>query len=155
VSDLDALIDAFQAAWPVKGIDRFEQTCHEDLHYEDPLLDDPLTGPRDLAKHADRLLVAFPDARIETTGPRMTSDRHVAAPCKLVAHHRGPLGDIPPTGRFIRVHGVVVCELHPDHDLLWRLPALPEAYAAGGELGKVPRRGVPGGKTIRMLRSDK
>jgi predicted ester cyclase len=148
---VDALIDAFEQAWPGDGPARFDALCAEDVHYEDPLLDDPITGPRALARHADRLLAAFPDARVESTGPRMTSGRHVSAPCKLVAHHRGPLGDIPPTGRFVRVHAVVVSELHPERDVLWRVRAFLDAYGAGVELGILPRRGSLGEKALRTL----
>ena len=151
MTDVDALFDAFEAAWSAGGPDRFEAVCAEDLHYEDPLLDAPLTGPRALARHADRLLAAFPDARVESTGPRMSNGRHVAAPCKLIAHHRGPLGDVPPTGRFVRVHGVVVAQLHPDEDLVWRARTFLDAYGAGVELGILPRRGSLGEKALRTL----
>jgi hypothetical protein len=81
----------------------------------------------------------------------MTSDRHVASPCKLVAHHRGPLGDVPPTNRFVRVQAVVVSQLHPDHDALWRVRTFLDAYGAGVELGILPRRGSLGEKALRTL----
>ncbi len=148
---VDALFDAFEAAWSAAGPDRFEAVCAEDLHYEDPLLDEPLTGPRALARHADRLLAAFPDARVESTGPRMTAGRHVAAPLKVVGHHRGAVGELPPTERFVRVHAVVVAELHPERDVLWRARAFLDTYRAGVELGLLPARGSLGDKALRML----
>ena len=115
------------------------------------MLDEPLTGPRELARHADRLLASFPDARIEQTGPRMTNGRHVAAPCKMLGHHRGALGELPPTERFLRIHAVVVAELHPDDDVLWRVRTFLDAYGAGVDLGVLPARGSLGDKALRML----
>ena len=147
----DALLDAFAAAWTAAGPDRFGAVCAEDVHYEDPLLDEPLTGPRALAAHADRLLAAFPDARVEATGPRMTGGRHVAAPVKVLGHHRGALGEIPPTERFLRVHAVVVVELHAEDDAIWRARTFLDAYGAGVDLGLLPARGTLGDKALRMI----
>ena len=151
MTGIDALIDAFEAAWTAEGPDRFAAVAAEDLHYEDPFLGEPLTGPRALAAHADRLVAAFPDARVEATGPRMLAGRHVAAPLKVLGHHRGTLGDLPPTGRFVRVHAVAVCELHPDRDVLWRVRTFLDRYGAGVELGVLPARGTLGDKALRML----
>jgi predicted ester cyclase len=153
VSDpaVDGLFDAFEAAWTAAGADRFDALTAEDVHYEDPLLDEPLTGARAMAAHADRLLAAFPDARVESTGPRMTNGRHVSAPCKILGHHRGELGELPPTGKFIRVHAVVVAELAPGEDVLWRIRTFLDTYGVGVSLGVFPARGSLGEKALRML----
>ena len=151
MTGVDPLLEAFGAAWTASGADRFDALCAEDVHYEDPLLDEPLTGPGALAAHADRLLAAFPDARVEATGPRMTGGRHVASPFKVVGHQRGPLGEVPPTDRFVRVHAVVVAELHPERDVLWRVRTFLDAYGAGVDLGLLPARGTHGDKVLRLL----
>ena len=148
---IDALLDAFEAAWTAEGADRFAALTAEDVHYEDPLLDEPLTGPRELAAHGDRLLAAFPDARVESTGPRMVNGRHVSAPCKILGHHRGDLGELPATGKFVRVHAVVVAELAPDEDVLWRIRTFLDTYGVGVTLGVFPARGSLGEKALRML----
>lgn len=148
---VDALLDAFEAAWSSKDPDAFAPLCAPDVHYEDPLTE-PLEGPDEIAAHAGRLWAAFPDARVEPTGPRMRDDRHVAAPVKLVATHRGELEGLPPTGRFLVAHAVVVCELLPDEDLLWRVRLFFDAYGAGVQLGVLPERGSFGGKALLMLR---
>jgi steroid delta-isomerase-like uncharacterized protein len=150
-SAVDDLLDAFQAAWTADGADRFAATCADDVHYEDPLLDEPLTGPAALARHADRLKAAFPDARVETTGPRMTHGRHVAAPVKILGHHRGEVGEIPPSDKFLRVHAVVIAELEPERDVLWRVRTFLDTYGAGVALGILPARGSLGEKALRML----
>lgn len=147
----DELMAAFAAAWSGKDEHAFSRLCADDVHYEDPLTD-PLTGPDELVGHARRLWAAFPDARVEATGPRMAAGRHVCAPLKLVATHRGELEGLPPTGRFLSAHLVVVCELLPDEDRLWRVRAFFDPYGAGVQLGVLPERGSFGGKALLMLR---
>ena len=147
----DELLDGFQAAWSGKDPAAFAPLCTPDVHYEDPLTA-PLTGPEELAAHAQRLWSGFPDVRVERTGPRMSAGEHVSAPMKLVATHRGELDGLPPTGRFVVVQTVVVCERHPDSGLLWRVRAFFDAYGAGVQLGLMPEPGSLGGKALLMLR---
>lgn len=147
----DELLDAFQVAWSERDPGAFHEVCTSDVHYEDPVTP-PLTGPDALGKHARRLWTAFPDARVEQTGPRMTNGNHVSAPLKLVATHRGELEGLPPTGKFLVVQAVVVAERHPENGLVWRARAFFDAYDAGVKLGVLPERGSLGGKALLMLR---
>ena len=153
---IDELLDGFQDAWSAADEAAFAVVCTPDVHFEAPLLDVPVEGPAALARQARRLRGPFPDARVESTGPRMFApapDRHVASPCKLVATHRGELGEaIPATGRFVVLHVVLVCELHPDEDLLWRVRAFFDLWGAGVQLGAVPARGTLGERAMLMLR---
>src|ERR671929_3758 len=43
----------------------------EDVHYEDPLTPEPLHGVEALGRRAETLWAAFPDARVNATGPRL------------------------------------------------------------------------------------
>jgi SnoaL-like polyketide cyclase len=147
----DELLDGWQAAWSGKDPGAFAALCAPDVHYEDPFTA-PLTGPAELGAHAQRLWTMFPDARVEQTGPRMTSGDHVAAPLKLVATHRGELDSLPPTGRFIVAQAVVVAERHADSGLLWRVRTFLDAYGAGQQIGLLPEPGSLGGKALLMLR---
>ena len=147
----EELMAAFAAAWSSKDPAAFGALCAGDVHYEDPLTD-PLTGADELAAHAERLWAAFPDARVELAGPSMTAGRHVCAPFKLAATHRGELEGLPASGRFLSVHVVVVCELVADEDRLWRVRAFFDAYGVGVQLGVLPERGSFGGKALLMLR---
>lgn len=148
----DELLDAFQAAWSGRDPGAFHECCTSDVHYEDPVTA-PLTGPDAIGAHAQRLWLGFPDARVETTGPRMVSaPGHVAAPLKVVATHKGELEGLPPTGRFLVLQAVVVAERHPDNGLLWRVRTFFDAYDAGVKLGVLPERGSMGGKALLMLR---
>jgi steroid delta-isomerase-like uncharacterized protein len=148
---IDALIDAYQEAWSGRDASAFAPLCAEDVHYEDPLTH-PLTGAAEIGAHAERLWSGFPDARVEQTGPRMTSGRHVSAPMKLVATHRGELEGLPATNRFLVAQLVVVAELHPDDDVLWRVRSFFDAYGVGQQLGLLPEPGTLGGKALLMLR---
>ena len=148
----DELIDRWQAAWVGRDRAAFAAICAPDVHYEDPLCGDPLEGPDALADHAARLWAAFPDARIERTGERLTDGHFVAAPCKLLGTHRGEIEGLGPTGRFVVVHLVFYCELDPDRTRLWRARAFFDAYDAAVQLGVLPARGTLGEKALLMLR---
>lgn len=152
---VDELIDGFEAAFCGRDPAAFTAVCAADLHYEDPLTARPLESPAELGLHAERLWRGFPDARVERTGARLTSPdaRYVAAPCKLIATHRGELDEaVPPTGRFVVVHAIFYCELTAGHDALWRVRGFYDVYDAAMQLGIVPRPGSIGEKALLMLR---
>jgi steroid delta-isomerase-like uncharacterized protein len=147
----DELLARFEQALASKDPDAIAPVVTGDVHYEDPLTE-PLTGPGELAAHVARAWAAFPDARIERTGPLMTADRHVADPIKLVATHRGELEGLPASGRFVVIHGVLVCELSDDGQAIFRIRAFYDAYGAAVQLGVLPERGSMGEKALLMLR---
>src|ERR1035437_2279263 len=97
---VDQLIDGWEAAWSGRDPDAFVELCAAAVQYEDPLTDEPLEGPEGLGRHAERLWAGFPDARLERTGDRLTNQRFVAAPCKLLATHRAALEGLPATNKF-------------------------------------------------------
>jgi steroid delta-isomerase-like uncharacterized protein len=149
---IDALLDAWQST--VAGRDRaaFAHVCALDVHYEDPLTPEPATGCDALGDHFAQLWVAFPDARVQTAGERLSDGRFVAAPVRIAGTHTGEAGDLPATGRPIDVHAVFFCELDADRERLWRVRAFYDLYAAGQQLGVFPRRGGAGQKALFMLR---
>ena len=78
---------------------------------------------------------------MEETAKPISDGRFVSAPVKLLATHREEVGGFPATGRFVVVHAVLVCELDPRGELLWRVRAFFDLYDAGVQLGIFPRRG--------------
>jgi steroid delta-isomerase-like uncharacterized protein len=148
----DELIDRWEAAWTGKESSAFAELCAPDVHYEDPLTAEPLEGPAELGRHAARLWAAFPDARLEQTGQRLTdpSGQFIAAPSKLLATHREPLEGLPPTNRFVVVHCVFYCEL--EEGRLRRVRAFFDLYDAAVQLGILPARGTLGEKALLVLR---
>jgi steroid delta-isomerase-like uncharacterized protein len=147
---VDELIDSWEQAWSGKKRDAFTEVCSPDVHYEDPLVTEPLEGPAAIAGHAERLWAAFPDARLQKLGPRLSDGRFVAAPSKLLATHREPLGGLPATGRFIVVPAVFYCELA--HGKLLRVRAFFDLYETAVQLGILPGHGTLGEKALLMLR---
>jgi steroid delta-isomerase-like uncharacterized protein len=148
--DVDQLIDRWEAAWSSRDAAAFAPVCSPDVHYEDPLTREPLEGREALAAHAERLWTAFPDARLEKLGERLSDGRFVAAPSKLLATNRGPLESLPPTNRFIVVPCVFYCEL--EEGRLLRVRGFYDLYGAAAQLGILPGRGTVGEKLLLMLR---
>jgi steroid delta-isomerase-like uncharacterized protein len=145
-------LDEFEAAWGSGDPAAFAAACAPDVHYEDPLLREPLDGPAAIGAHAQRLWAGFPDVRLEGTGERLTDGRFVAAPVKLLGTHRNELEGIPATGRFLVVHVVFYAELDPSRERLWRVRAFFDLYDAAQQLGVLPKPGTVGERALLMLR---
>jgi steroid delta-isomerase-like uncharacterized protein len=155
---VDQLIDRWESAWSGRDPSAFAELCTADIHYEDPLTPEPLEGAAELGRHAARLWSAFPDARLERIGERLTDSaaenlsevRFIAAPSKLLATHREPLEGLPPTNRFVVVHCVFYCEI--ENARLRRVRAFFDLYDAAVQLGVLPGRGTLGEKALLVLR---
>jgi hypothetical protein len=148
----DELVDAFQSA--IAGRDRhaFASCCAVDVHYEDPLSGGAVQGLDALADHAARLWSAFPDARVERAGERLTDGRFIAAPIRVHGRHRGDLPRLPASRRALSVYALLYCELDPSEERLWRIRAFYDAYETGIQLGVLPRPGSAGERAMLMLR---
>ena len=148
--DVDVLFDRWERAWSGRDPAGFEPLCAEGFSYEDPLTPAPLEGWQALAAHARALWRAFPDARVNATGERLTDGRYACAPCKVLGTHRGRVGGVTPTGRFLVVHALVYAELRDER--LLRARAFFDLHGAARELGVLPRPGTVGEKALLMLR---
>ena len=145
-------VEDFEHAWGSGDPAAFAACCAPDVHYEDPLLREPLDGPAAIAAHAQRLWEGFPDARVESTGERLGDGRFVAAPCKVLGTHRNELAGLPASDRFVVVQVVLYAELDPPRERLWRVRAFFDLYDAAVQLGVLPRRGTMGERALLMLR---
>jgi steroid delta-isomerase-like uncharacterized protein len=148
--DVDQLFDEWERAWSGRDPAGFEPLCADGFRYEDPLTPEPLEGAAGLAAHARRLWDAFPDARVNRTGDRLHNAQHACAPCKLLGTHRGKLGGVTPTQRFIVVHAVVYAELKDGR--LLRARAFFDVYDAARQLGVLPAPGSLGERALLALR---
>ncbi len=148
------LVERFEAAWSAAELAvELADTCAPDVQYEDPLtIKGPLHGPAALAEHAARLRTAAPDARLESSGPRLTDGIFVAAPARLVATHTGELEGLPPTGRAISVQVVFYCELDESRVRLRRVRAFFDLYNAAVQLGVLPKPGSMGERALMLMR---
>ncbi|MCW3065429.1 MAG: hypothetical protein JWN32_2601 [Solirubrobacterales bacterium] len=146
----EELVEGFLAAWSAHDGDAFGPLCAPEVSYEDATTAEPIEGASAIADHAERLWRAIPDARLESTGPNLTDGRYVAAPCKLLGSHRGPLDELPASGRFVIVHGVLMAEVEDGR--LTRLRVFFDRYDAAQQLGILPSPGTMGEKALLMLR---
>jgi predicted ester cyclase len=120
------------------------------VHYEDPLLPEPLEGADAIARRAAKVWEAFPDARLQPIGPRLSDGSHASAPAKLLGTHRGPLEGLSATNRFVVVHVVFYAELRDER--FFRVRAFFDVYGAAVALGVLPKPGTLGEKALLMLR---
>ncbi len=149
--DLDELFDAWDRAWSGRDPKGFESICNPDVHYEDPLTESPLIGTRRLAKHARQLWKALPDARVNSTGKRLSNGTFVANPCRILGTHLGEVGRIHPTKKALEVHAVVYAELD-EEQRFFRVRAFYDVYSAAIDLGVLPKPGTAGERAMLMLR---
>jgi steroid delta-isomerase-like uncharacterized protein len=146
----DELIDGWEAAWSGRDEAAFEAVCDPRVHYEDPLTPEPLEGLEALGEHAAKFWAAFPDARVEKTGERLSDGHYVAAPCKVLATHRAPLNGLPATNKFVVMHAIFYCEI--GRERLLRVRGFFDLYDVATQLGILPARGTLGEKALLMLR---
>ena len=146
----ERLIDRWEAAWSSKDPEAFDAVCPPNVHYEDPITTQPLESREALVAHAERLWAAFPDARVERTAERLSGERFVAAPCKVLGTHRASLEGLPPTNRFVVVHCIAYAEVQDDQ--VFRARIFFDLYDAAVQLGVLPAHGTLGEKALLMLR---
>ena len=148
---VEALADAWEAAWSGRDPRAFASVCAPDLHYEDALLAAPLHGVDALAEHVGRLWRAFPDVRLEAAGARLTDGRFAALPVRAYGRNTGQLDGLPASHRAVELHIVFWCELDAGRARLWRVRAVYDAYGAALELGLIPRPGTLRNRALLML----
>ena len=147
---VDELFDGWEAAWSGRDPRAFVELCSPQVSYEDPLLGAPLKGPAALGAHAERLWTAFPDARVEGSGARLSGGGFIAAPAKLLATNTGPLENLPATNRFVAVPVVLYCQT--ERGRLLRIRAFFDLYDAAVQLGVLPGRGSLSERALLVLR---
>jgi steroid delta-isomerase-like uncharacterized protein len=142
MSELHAPLAAqWHAAWSGRDPRAFLEICAPDLHYEDPLVVEPLLGTHALGEHAQRLWRAFPDATMEPTGEPLGSDTWLALPVRLQGRNTGQLDGLPASHRELVLHAVCWCELDLSRERFWRVRSYYDAHAAAVALGLLPRPG--------------
>jgi steroid delta-isomerase-like uncharacterized protein len=148
---VDALADAWEAAWSGGDAGAFAALCAPDLHYEDPLTAAPLHGVAALGAHAERLWRAFPAVSVDRAGERLTDGRYVALPVRAVGRNTGQLDSLPASHREIELRAVFWCELDLGRSRLWRVRTLFDAHGAAVSLGLIPRPGSLRNRAVLAL----
>lgn len=147
---VDAVFDAWERAWSGRDPHAFTAICTPSVSYEDPLTPQPLDGPAAIAAHAGRLWAAFPDARLNSTGERLSGGAFAAAPAKLLATQDGEMPGLPVTHRGLVVHGVTYAEIVDGR--LARVRVFFDLYGVAVQLGVLPNSGTLGERALLLLR---
>lgn len=148
--EVDSLGDRWQAAWAGRDAAAFTDCCTPDVHYEDPVLAAPVGGLDPLVRHAQALWRAFPDLRVERTATRVAQGRFACLPWRALGTQRGELADIPPSGRFVILHGIHYVEVLDGQ--IRRARGFFDLYDAAVQLGFMPTRGSLGERALLALR---
>lgn len=143
----DSLADRWVHAWTTG---EFGAVCTVEVHYEDPATRAPLSGLRALEAHASTIRDAFPDLRVERTGPRVGDERFACVPWRAAGTHRGQLAALPGSDRAVTLHGVHYVELVDGR--VRRARGFFDLYAAAIQLGLLPGRGSLGETALLLLR---
>jgi steroid delta-isomerase-like uncharacterized protein len=144
------LADRWRAAWVAATPEAFGDCCHVDVLYEDPLAPEPLEGLAALAGHARRAHAAFPDMRIEPSGPAVVEGDHACLPWRFVGTNKGDMGVLPASDRFLALHGMHYVELR-DGDV-HRARGFFDLYDVAVQLALLPKRGSLGETALMALR---
>jgi steroid delta-isomerase-like uncharacterized protein len=144
------LADRWRQAWAEASPEAFGECCSVDVFYEDPLAIEPREGLGQLAEHAGRLRTALPDMRVEVVGDAVVDERNGCLPWRLVGTHRGEVGEVPATGRFVTLSGVHYVALADGR--IRRARGFFDLYDAAVQLGMLPKRGSLGESAIMLLR---
>jgi hypothetical protein len=148
LAEVDLLGERWTAAWT--GEDDFAGCCSAEVSYEDPLTKLPLSGLADLRARAELLRTAFPDARLERTAPPLIRGDHACVPWKLMGTHRGDVGVLPATDRYLALHGLHYLELADGR--VSRARGFFDLYEGATQLGLLPERGGLGEAALLLLR---
>ena len=144
------LAQSWRQAWVDATPEAFGECCSVEVFYEDPLAIEPREGLGQLAEHAQRLRAALPDMRVEAVGDAVVDDRNGCLPWRLVGTHRGEVGDVPATGRFVTLPGVHYVSLTDGR--IRRARGFFDLYDAAVQLGLLPRHGTLGERALLMWR---
>ena len=144
------LAQRWRAAWLAATPEAFGDCCRVDVLYEDPLVPDPVEGLGALAAHARAMRDAFPDLRIEDAGAAIVDDTRACVPWRFAGTHRGDLGVLPASGRFLTLHGVHLLELREGD--VCRARGFFDVYDVAVQLGLLPQRGSLGESALMVLR---
>ena len=148
-SELASLADRFAAGFAGKA-DAFADCCTPDVGYEDPVAVQPLQGLAELERHAAALNRAIPDLRLERPAAPLAGGDHACIPWRAVGTHRGQLGMLPATDRFVTVSGLHWIELVDGR--IRRARGFFDLYGAAVQLGLLPERGGLGETALLLVR---
>ena len=147
---VEGLATRWRTAWSEGTRTSFAACCSAGVQYEDPVAREPLEGLDALAEHATRLRDALPDLRIESPGQAVTEGAFACVPWRLLGTHKGAVGAIPASNRFVVVQGVHYLEVADGR--VRRARGFFDLYDAAIQLGLLPGRGSLAESALMIVR---
>ena len=102
--------DYVTALWQDHEFDRVTEFVDNAFTYTDPMLSEPVRGPREFREYLRATEAAFPDFHVLPESV-VADDDVVLAEWTLTGTHDGPLEGIPPTGRQLILRGMSTVRL--------------------------------------------
>jgi steroid delta-isomerase-like uncharacterized protein len=147
---VEGLASRWRTAWSEGTRSAFAACCSAGVQYEDPVAREPLEGLDALAAHAAGLREALPDLRIEAPGHAINEGTYACVPWRLLGTHRGSIGAIPASNRFVVVQGVHYLEVADGR--VRRARGFFDLYDAAIQLGLLPGRGSLAESALMLVR---
>jgi steroid delta-isomerase-like uncharacterized protein len=99
------------AAWNHRDVEGFLKRLDTKTVWESDVFPAPFTGHEGARQFFQLYVTAFPDLHLDIEQILPAGDSHVVARWRSTGTHRGPLADIPATGKKVSNHGCTVMEL--------------------------------------------
>ncbi|MEW5829352.1 MAG: ester cyclase [Chloroflexota bacterium] len=109
-ADLAIYASVINRAWNSHDIEKVLGFYSPDFVGSDVGMSQPLRGHDGLRRMLENYWAAFPDLQITITHT-VTENFRVALIWQAEGTHRGPIMNIPPTGRRVRVRGVSILDV--------------------------------------------
>ena len=99
------------AAWNGHDIEGFIKRCDAKTVWESDVFPAPFGGHEGARQFFKLYLTAFPDLHLDIEQILAAGDSHVVVRWRSTGTHKGPLANIPATGRKASNHGCTVMEV--------------------------------------------
>ncbi len=99
------------AAWNAHEEERFIKLLDANTTWESDVFPAPFSGHEGARQFFNLYMTAFPDLHLDVEQILAAGDSHVVVRWRSSGTHRGPLGNIPATGRPVSNHGCTISQL--------------------------------------------
>jgi len=139
MSDREALMRDYLAAWNARDADRIASFFADDAVYDDQGAGAVARGRDQIRAHAARVHAGFPDLHFELVRAAHGED-FTAGEWRSRMTHGGDFEGLAPTGRVVESSGVDVATVGPD-DRIVHLASYYDGATIMRDLGLLPARG--------------
>src|SRR5262245_47689099 len=99
------------AAWNARDVEGFVKRLDAKTVWQSDVFPASFTGHAGARQFFKLYVTAFPDLHLDIEQILAAGDHHVVVRWRSMGTHRGPLADIPATGRKASNHGCTVMEI--------------------------------------------